>query len=84
CDPTVTDELEDEYLQIIGDEEEECPHAELLHVISTCKSIFDIVIEKGTSELEEMEHDMRPIFNPEYDDENIELEEDEITKVLNK
>ncbi|KAF8797140.1 Protein disabled like protein [Argiope bruennichi] len=81
---TGIDTLEEEYLQIIGEEEEECPHAELLRVISTCKSIFQIVIEKGTAELEELEHDMRPIFNPEYDEENIEYEEDEITKALNK
>ncbi|GFQ94836.1 uncharacterized protein TNCT_687161, partial [Trichonephila clavata] len=75
---------EDEYLEEEEDTEEESPHSELLRVMAICRLIFQTVINKGTAELEEMEYDMRPLFNHEYDEENIELEVDEITSALNK
>ncbi|GFY51327.1 uncharacterized protein TNIN_222001 [Trichonephila inaurata madagascariensis] len=82
--PTFIEVNDDEYLEEKEDTEEESPHSELLRVMAICRLIFQTVINKGTAELEEMEYDMSPLFNHEYDEENIELEVDEITSALNK
>ncbi|GFU13611.1 PID domain-containing protein [Nephila pilipes] len=82
--PIFIDVNENEYFEEEEDAEDENPYSELLRVMDICRLIFQIVIKKGTTELEEIENDMRPIFNHEYDEENIELEVDEITSVLNK
>ncbi|GIY51182.1 hexokinase, partial [Caerostris darwini] len=77
------DVAEMEYFEEDSEEDEGGPQAELIRVVKTCKSIFNIVVKKGSSELEEMEHDMKPIFNTEYDEETVDCEEDEVSIALN-
>ncbi|XP_035219685.1 uncharacterized protein LOC118192777 [Stegodyphus dumicola] len=85
--PGVSIDEENEYFEDVIDnlqKEEDTFQSKALNAVDTCKQILAIAIEKESKNLEEREHEMRPILSMEYDEENVQSFESEVTTALDK
>lgn len=48
-----------------------CLLFQILRAIESCKTIYSICIEKGSEQIEEIEKDIKPIYDKQYDEEKI-------------
>ncbi|XP_071035586.1 uncharacterized protein [Parasteatoda tepidariorum] len=65
-----------------GEETDEL--SQLINVSSTCKKIYNLSISKNSSELQDIEKEMKPLFSSEYDEVKTDEDENKVVKSLNE